>query len=186
MKKRIMKIFAFALIIALIIAMAIGVSGCGKKAKGNNMEVVNQLIESGQEDVMLFDYFRQVVGTEEMQGYFEIVLYAVVNEEGKMSTEEVRKDVYTDGGLRSEKMESTIVPYAMFEKAMEVAEEYKMNKWQDMDADKLNGIDGCLYVVKLPGGSQYLRISSGSMPDNGMEAFNTVLEALQTEYSAGN
>ena len=66
-----------------------------------------------------------------------------------------------------------------FEKAMEVAEEYKMPEWADMDEDELFPIDGCSYVCKFPGGAQYTRVSSESMPENGIEAFGAVQAALE-------
>ena len=173
-------------IIAICLAslIAFGMFGCGRKV--NDMDIVNQLIEGGQEDVMLFDYFQQVVGTEEKQGYYEIVLYAIVDEEGKMSTEEIRMDVYTDGGLRTEKMVSSTVPYAMFDAVMEIIKEHKVKRWETMDESKLGSIVGCNYVCKFPAGEKYMRISSEAMPEDGMEVFNAILEALQAEYSAEN
>ena len=173
-KNAIKGIIVIALLFAMAVGVAVGLSACGKKV--NEMEVVETLIEGGTEDVMLFDYFRRVVGTEEEQGYYEIVLYAIRDEEGKMSTEEARMDVYTDGGLRSEKLTSHTISYEVFEKAMEVAKEYEMAEWKDNE--ETFPIDGCIYVCKFPNGTEYCRVSSEEMPENGMEAFNAVLDAL--------
>ena len=55
-----------------------------------------------------------------------------------------------------------------------------------MDESKLGSIVGCNYVCKFPAGEKYMRISSEAMPEDGMEVFNAILEALQAEYSAEN
>jgi len=178
------KIIAVAIIFVLIVSMFIGISGCGKKE--NNMQIVEDLLANGQENVMLFDYLERVVGTEKEQGYYEIVLYAIPGEEGALSTEEVRMDVYTDGGLRSEKMISKNVPYATFEKVMEIITENKVRKWADMEEDELISYDGCDYICKFPAVDQYMRISSEAMPEDGMEVFSAILEALQAEYTLEN
>ena len=178
--KKIKKAWLTILIFALVLVTC--ACACANEPPEDPLELVNQLIEGGNEDVMLFDYFRQVVGTEEQQGYYEIVLYAMTDEEGKLSDEEVRMDVYTDGGLRSEKMVSYSVPYEAFTKAMEIADEYEMKTWED--EEDLGALDGCSYVCKFPYASKYHRVSSDWMPDNVVEAFNAILEMLQSYIPA--
>lgn len=173
------------LVIILIIAALLATSACGKKV--DPMALVDQRIANGEEDVMLFDYFRQVVGTEEQQGYYEIVLYAIPDKTiGMHSVENVRMDVHTDGGLRYQRMASYEIPYEAFTKAMEIADEYKMIKWEEGDDKYSYAIDGCSYVCKFPYGDKYYRVSSGAMPEDGMDAFNAVLEVLQSYIPAGN
>ncbi|MBO4235843.1 MAG: hypothetical protein J5928_05360 [Firmicutes bacterium] len=180
-----MSLIIKTLALALVLAATVLTTGCAK-TKENKLEIVEQLVADGHEDVMLFDYFTQIVGTEEKQGYYEVVLYAIPDNIGMHSLAEARMDIYTDGGLRSEKVESYTVPYAKFERCMEIVEEYKMDRWSELDDDDIYVIDGCTYVCKFPNGSQYMRVSSGQMPENGLEAFDAILQALQPEVSIEN
>ena len=162
------------LLIVLIIMLA---ASCSKNKK---TEIIRNLVNSGASDIMLMDYYHEIVGTEEYQGYSEIVIYAIVDPEtGVMSKEEVRMQVYTDGGLRTEKMEEKTVPYEAYERALEVVKEYDMPDWADKS--RLTALTGALHVCKFPWKDAYIRVSSEAMPRKGEEAFNALAAVLE-EY----
>ena len=165
------------ILILLIVLIAMLAVSCSRNKKA---EIINKLVSSGASDIMLMDYYHQVVGTEDYQGYSEIVLYAIVDSEtGKMSTEEVRMQIYTDGGLRTEKMEEKTVPYEAYERALEVVKDYDMPDWADKS--KLTVLEGALHVCKFPWKDAYIRVSSEAMPRKGEEAFNALAAVLE-EY----
>lgn len=152
-------------------------ASCGKE---KIPEAVKKLVESGAENVMLMDYFYQETGTEETDGYYEIVLYAIVDPETKkMSTDEVKMAIYTEGGLRSEKVEEKNVPYEAYERAYEVVKDYDMPDWSDKS--RLTALEGALHVCKFPWKEEYIRVTSDAMPKKGEEAFNA-LRTLLEEY----
>ncbi len=56
---------------------------------------------------------------------------------------------------------------------MEAVDRHNMRKWKDGIA-----ITGELYVVKFREAERTIRVSSDDMPENGLEAFGEIREAL--------
>lgn len=175
-KKKNIILLAAIIVLIILIAVLI-VFGC---TRSGTDKVIKDLVKSGAADVMLMDYYYENMSEEEFQGYGEIVLYAIVDpENGKMSQEEVRMQVYTDGGLRSEKMEEKNIPYEAYERAREIVKGYDMPGWANKS--NLIALDGALHVCKFPWNEEYIRVSSEAMPKTGEEAFSALVKVLE-EY----
>ena len=118
---------------------------------------------------MIFDYYERTVGTPEEQPYYEVVLYAY-------SDNEVRMEVYTDGGSPDEVMTESTVPIQVYLDAMDAVRETGMDRW--IGRNDLSGITGHLFVCKFPGEHGMVRVSSEAMPEDGKDAFYKVLGVL--------
>lgn len=119
---------------------------------------------------MLVDSFERVVGTPEVQGYSELVLYAYSDTQALLER-------YEDGGLESERMTAYLVPIEAAADALTAIRDAGMDDWNRRRDTA--GICGKLYVCRyrMQDGT-YNRVSSEQMPQDGIAAFGAVRAAL--------
>ena len=122
-----------------------------------------------EEKVLLIDYFERVTGTPEEQPYFEIVLY-------QYSETELLLEKYVNGGTDEEILTTYHVPAEAYEKSLQVIKKFDMASWNSRK--DCFSQDGKLYVCKFSEGTNFTRVSSDSMPDEGEIAFCELRKTL--------
>ena len=132
---------------------------------------VEKILRETPAGEMLVDSYDRVVGTPEVQGFRELVLYA-------HSDTQARLERYEDGGLESERMTAYLVPLSAVCDAYAAIRSAGMAGWNDRR--NMTAICGMSYVCRFrrEDGS-YTRVNSGHMPADGTAAFQSVSAALR-------
>ena len=168
--KSVCKIFG----IILGVIMMISLFGCKKPTDNNvNNEPMADLsqIEFTEEDLLnsaigdniVFDYYEAVVATVGGNDSEEYVLYTS-DYSGYLIMVRYTKD---DGG--PEYSSARLVPATVLDDCMKAVKKYKMTKWKDEV-----GMNGKIYVVRFTVDGEFYRITSESMPEDGMKAFDEI------------
>ena len=123
-------------------------------------------------DVLLLDSYRATTGTDGGDGYDEISVFGY-------DKDHVTLAVYHQQGEESETETRYLVPYEVVDKCYAVIEKYKMRSWKTL-TDTI-AYDGVKMVCKFKDGSEYVRVTSDKMPENGAKAFGEV-EAVLNSY----
>ena len=115
-------------------------------------------------NTMLFDYYEATVATVGGDEYKEWVLYACQYEEdwiGIVCYTKYEDDPETES-------DPVIVPATVLDELMEVAGQYDMAGWEEMDGI---GLNGKYYSVRYPVGEDFVHVTSDNMPEDGRQAF---------------
>lgn len=115
---------------------------------------------------LVFDYYEATVGTDGGDGYDEFAVYR--EKDGRLF---MAKYSQWNGGEKS--CRACEITDTVFNNCMEAVDRHNMRKWKDGIA-----ITGELYVVKFREAERTIRVSSDDMPENGLEAFGEIQEAL--------
>ncbi len=142
--------------IVILVVMMIIFSGCK-----------NDISLPKEKDILLLDYYYKVVGIEEDNPYYEIVLYSLDGNNIKMEV------------IENENLTTYHIPKEAYQKAKEIIKKYKMSKWNDMENSIC--IDGVSYICKYLENDKYIRVTSEAMSEDGLKAFGE-LEILLNEY----
>ena len=81
---------------------------------------------------------------------------------------------------KDKSMDYCIVPASVLDDCMKVVKKYKMGKGKWLNGD---GIVGMEYEVGFMNDGEFVRVSSGRMPDNGVDAFDAVCKVLSKAWS---
>ena len=162
-----------SILIAAVMIM-LSLFGCSKP---DNLNI--DTYKNAEKDTMLVDYFDRVVGTPEEQPYEELVLYTYSDTQALL-------EHYTNGDTEEETLDRYIVPIQAAQEAFDVIRKSGMNRWNDREKG-MTAISGMAYVCKFPDGKgDYIRVTSGHMPEDGTRAFGEVkvvlMNYLREEY----
>ena len=127
-----------------------------------------------EKKLLLVDYFQRTVGTGEEEPYFEMVVYAL--DDGSLIMER-----YADGGTLEQTVTTYDVPAEVYERALEIIRKRGLEDWNQLE--DYQSLDGVVFVIRYYDGEKHLRVSSGKMPGNGLEAFREI-KGLLLEYTA--
>ena len=186
-----MKFFGKKFGIVLGVIMMVSLFGCEKPA--NNIEIGNpdpvkipmtdlSQIEFTEEDLLnaavgdniVFDYYEAVQATVDGNDSKEFVLYTC-DYSGYLILVRYTKD---DGG--PEYSSACLVPATTLDDCMKAVKKYKMTKWKDEV-----GITGKIFVVRVTVDGEFYRITSESMPEDGMKAFDEIAGILGAAWKDG-
>ena len=117
---------------------------------------------------VLIDSFNRITGTIMTQPYSEIVLY-------EAEPNDILA-VYKNGDTEDETVSRYYVSKDAYPQILNIILDQQMDTWNDLE--DTYPIDGAYYVVRFWDGEKQIRISSEAMPENGMQAFYTVDNAM--------
>jgi len=132
------------------------------------------LLNSAVGDNIVFDYYEAVVASVGGNDSKEYVLYSC-DYSGYLILVRYTKD---DGG--PEYSSACLVPATTLDDCMKVVKKYKMTKWKEEV-----GITGKIYVVRVTVDGEFYRITSESMPEDGMKAFDEIAGILGAAWKDG-
>ena len=176
--KSVCKIFG----IIMGVIMMVSLFGCEKSTNNNepladisSLEITEEeLLEKAVDDNIVFDYYEAVVASVGGNDSKEYVLYSC-DYNGYLIM--VR---YTKEDGEPEYSYACLVPATTYDDCMKVVKKYKMTKWKHEI-----GLAGGIYVVRFSEGEENYRITSESMPENGMEAFDKIRSIVVSAFSEG-
>ena len=125
------------------------------------------------EENCLFYYYEAVVATVGGDESTMYKLYKYTDTELIL----VKNRQYPD---KDKSKDYCIVPASVLDDCMKVVKKYKMGKGKWLNGD---GIVGMVYEVGFMKDGEYVRVSSESMPDNGIDAFDAVCKVLSKAWS---
>ena len=142
--------------------------------EANRSEEPKSLKDCITNENMVFDYYEATVATVGGDESTEYVLYKY--DDTQMILALYRKDEDSE-----ETMDYCVVPASVLDDCMDMVKKYRMRKWK-----KGSGLRGMMYVVKFMDEGEMIRVSSDDMPDNGLEAFNSIRGILGAKWSDAN
>ena len=122
-----------------------------------------------EKDQILIDYFDRVIGTEEINPYFEIVIYTY--DENNLLLK-----IFNDGGSEEEKINDYLISHDSYYEIYKLIKDNKIDKWNKLK--KKYSLNGRIYVLKYFDGNELIRVSSEHMPEDGTKAFNDIYNKL--------
>ena len=120
----------------------------------------------------LFCYYEAVVATQGGNESFSYSLYGYTDTEMVL----VWNKIYTDGDKSSD---YRLVPATVLDDCLKIAKKYKFGKGKWLNG---SGITGMVYSIDYLKDGEHIRVSSESMPDNGMDAFDAVEKVLSNAW----
>ena len=176
--KSVCKVFGIILGVILMISLF----GC-EKPTGSNEPMADlsqiefteeELLEKAVDDNIVFDYYEAVVASVGGNDSKEYVLYSC-DYNGYLIMVKYTKE---DG--EPEYSYACLVPATTYDDCMKVVKKYKMTKWKHEI-----GLAGGIYVVRFSEGEENYRITSESMPEDGMKAFDEIAGILGAAWKDG-
>ena len=117
---------------------------------------------------VLIDSFNRITGTIMTQPYSEIILYEAEPND--------ILEVYENGDMEDETVSRYYVSKDAYPQILNIILDQQMDTWNDLE--DTYPIDGAYYVVRFWDGEKQIRVTSDAMPENGMQAFYTVDNAM--------
>lgn len=117
---------------------------------------------------VLIDSFNRITGTIMTQPYSEIILYEAEPND--------ILEVYKNGDMEDETVSRYYVSKDAYPQILNIILDQQMDTWNDLE--DTYPIDGAYYVVRFWNGEKQIRVTSDAMPENGMQAFYTVDNAM--------
>lgn len=117
---------------------------------------------------VLIDSFNRITGTIMTQPYSEIILYEAEPND--------ILEVYKNGDMEDETVSRYYVSKDAYPQILNIILDQQMDTWNDLK--DTYPIDGAYYVVRFWDGEKQIRVTSDAMPENGMQAFYTVDNAM--------
>ncbi|MCR5596089.1 MAG: hypothetical protein K6G12_09585 [Lachnospiraceae bacterium] len=124
-------------------------------------------------DQMQFEYYERQYVDENTTEYVDFCLYECDNNSAYILAR------YTKHGSEKEHLSYRLVPNSVIDDCYDCTVEYEMDKWGTGQA-----LEGAVYVVKFYKLGNILRVSSESMPENGMEAFDTIGNIIKNAWAS--
>ena len=154
----------------VIFMFSIPLFGCTDKkpAPTDDTTIPSSPEECITKENLVFYNSDAVVATVGGDRYTEFKLYKYTNTELVL----VRSDKDPDEEVRTS---HRIVPASVLDDCMKLTKKYKMGKGKWLNG---SGIVGKVYEVGFMKDGEYIHVSSESMPDNGMDAFDAVAKIL--------
>ena len=131
------------------------------EVKGHNISVVDEMI--------LYDYYYQVAGTEMKQPYYEIVVW---DKHGELELQE-----YVDGGTKEEKVNVCHPSRELISDINAVIEEYDMDNWDKLE--NYECLDGVAESFRYYKNGSYVRVDINKLPENGERGLNAIRNTLR-------
>lgn len=120
--------------------------------------------------VMLVDYYTAVKAAVGADGYYELVLTTTAD------ISKVQIDEYKENAAGEKICTSYTVPYSAAEKCMAIIESYDLSDWNNIRNPA--SVDGAVTVCKFFDGDTYVRVSTDSMPEDGIKVLDMIKEVL--------
>ncbi len=117
---------------------------------------------------VLIDSFNRITGTIMTQPYSDIILYEAEPND--------ILEVYKNGDMEDETVSRYYVSKDAYPQILNIILDQQMDTWNDLE--DTYPIDGAYYVVRFWDGEKQIRVTSDAMPENGMQAFYTVDNAM--------
>ena len=121
-----------------------------------------------ENSTVLIDSFNRITGTIMTQPYSEIILYEAEPND--------ILEVYKNGDMEDETVSRYYVSKDAYPQILNIILDQQMDTWNDLE--DTYPIDGAYYVVRFWDGEKQIRVTSDAMPENGMQAFYTVDNAM--------
>lgn len=145
----------------ILLILLFTLCACFNNDKGVELAMLDEL----ESKTILIDYYKRIVGTEENEPYYELVLYTY-------NDNELLLEEYNNGGKEDEYVKGYAVDKKAYEEAIDIIIKNKMHKWND--SEDYIALDGKMLVCKYRLKDEIYRVSSGHMSNDGEKVFNDI------------
>ena len=165
-------------IVSLVMGVILmfSIFGCNKTGKDPKTTEPSVTYATPEECMVyenrLFCYYEAVVATQGGDESFSYSLYGYTDTEMVLAWNKT----YTDGQKSSD---YRLVPATVLDDCLKIAKKYKFGKGKWLNG---SGITGMVYSIDYLKDGEHIRVSSESMPDNGMDAFDAVEKVLSNAW----